>query len=383
MECLDAGRLRAFRDEQMAPDERVAAARHLQSCPDCQQQWARLAEQTDETARVLATLAPAESEVMQPAAALRTWRQRRAARPGLWQRLQGGLSAMNESSWFRGWRGVTAVLALFVVVAALVVSPAGAAFGDLLSPFRAEKFAAVTIDPAKVGTATPELSPEDVGELTVRAEPQHNEVANAAAASAAVGFPVRVPTTLPAGLEGPEFVTSTVGDGTFVFSEAKTKAALAEAGINVQLPAGFDGASARLYMPPAAGVAYMTSGEGEGGLFLLQGTSPTLELSAALDTPQMRDLFYQLSGLPPEVVDQLRAFAESKDTVPVPVIKGDAAREVQVDGVSGLLVTHRPTAVNGQQKSGSFVLWQKNGIVYALGGTVSEEALLAAANSLR
>jgi hypothetical protein len=384
MECLDLGALRAYLDEEVSPAEKATIAEHVASCVTCREALASLSAQAEAATALLAVLAPGGVEVVPAAAALRTYRRRRAERRGLWQRLQGGLIAMSEGSWLRGWRGATAALSLLAVVLLLFLTPAAGALGDWLSVFRAEKFAPVTIDPAKVSDAAPKLNPSDMGEFKVRVEPQHKQVADVAAAQSQVDFPVRRLGSVPAGVKAaPQVSTTTAGDFTYVFNLAKTKAALAQAGVNVQLPAELDGATVRVYIPAAVQQMYAPTAGSEGGLMLYESHSPTLELPGVLDTPQMRSLFYQLSGLPPEVIDQLKAISDQKSTVPVPVVKGDTSKQVTVDGTQGLLVTHKPAMVDSAGPEGSYLIWQKDGVVYAIGGTVSESDLLAAANSLK
>ncbi len=385
MECLDAGSLRAYLDEELAPGQRAAAAAHLDQCPACRQELARLAAQREAAGTALAALAPGEGEASPPVVALRAWRQRRAARTGLWQRMQGGVTAMGEGSWWRSWRSAAAALALVVIVAGVVLTPAGTVLGDWLSVFRAEKFAPVTIDPSKMDTANaPKLDPSQMGEFKVKVEPQHRQVADLGAAQGTVDFKLRSLKSVPAGLAAqPGVFTNTTGDVTYVFDLAKTKAALAAQGINVQLPADLDGATVRVYVPASVQLLYKGGSGSESGLFFYQGRSPTLELPGALDTPQMRDLFFQLSGLPPELIDQLKAMSQSNTTVPVPVLKGDSSRTVTVDGTQGLLVDHKPTMAGDNALAGSYLVWQKDGVVYLLGGTVSASDLQAAANALQ
>lgn len=384
MECLDSGALRAYLDAELDQESLAAIADHLAGCAACREELARLSSRAEETYALLAALAPGEAEVVPAGVALRAQRGRRAERRSLWHRLQGGVIAMSEGSWLRGWRGATAALSLLAVVLLLALTPAAAVVGDWLSVFRAEKFAPVSIDPAKISTAVPKLDPNEMGEFKVRVEPQHKQVADVAAAQGQVDFTVRRLGTVPAGINAtPQVSTSTAGDFTYVFNLAKTKAALAGAGVNVQLPPELDGATVRVYVPAAVEQMYKSASGGDGGLALYESRSPTLELPAVLDTPQMRELFFQLSGLPPELIDQLKAISEQKTTVPVPVLKGDLSKQVAVDGTQGLLVTHKPSVVGDKGPEGSYLVWQKDGVVYALGGAVSEADLLAAANSLK
>jgi len=65
MECLDAGRLRAYRDEELAPEERSGrGAPSGDLAARCQQAWTLLERQSEESARMcFAVLAPGEGEI--------------------------------------------------------------------------------------------------------------------------------------------------------------------------------------------------------------------------------------------------------------------------------------------------------------------------------
>ncbi len=381
MDCTEAGILRAYLDGELSLARRRAVAAHLAACPACRESLVRLAEQAAEVGDALACLAPGPEEAVSPAAALRAWRAR-AVRPGIWERFRGGLSAMGNGFFGRRWQvAVAALVAVLVVTAPL--TPVGSAVGELLSVFRAEKFAPISIDPAATTPSTAgQLDPLEFGQFAVRTEPTFTKITDVSTAK--VDFPVRQVTDLPAGLAAqPEVFSNTPGEVIFTFDLAKAKAALAGMGITAQLPAELDGATVRVYVPAGVEMVYTSTGADEPALILVQGRSPTLELPAALDSPQMRDLFFSLAGLPPELAEQLRAIAESRTTVPVPVAKGDDSREVTVDGVQGLLVTHRPAVAGANAPEGSYVVWQRDGVLYALGGTVAEADLLAAAQSLK
>ncbi len=381
MDCAEVGTLRAYLDGELSLERQGAVAAHLAACEACRGSLARLAEQAAEVGDALACLAPGPQEAASPVAALQAWRAR-AAGPGIWERFRGGLAAMANGFLGRRWQVALAALAAALVVTALL-TPVGSAVGELLSVFRAEKFAPISIDPAAASVGSVgQVNPEEFGQFSVRTEPTFTKIKNLSEAK--VDFPVRQVTNVPAGLaSAPQVLYSTPGEAVFTFDLAKTKAALGKMGIALQLPAELDGATVRVYVPAGVEMVYSKADGTEPALILLQGRSPTLELPAVLDTPQMRDLFFSLAGLPPELAEQLRAIAESRTTVPVPVIKGDDSREVTVDGTQGLLVTHRPAVAGASAPEGSYIVWQKDGVLYALGGTVSEADLLAAAQSLK
>ena len=78
----------------------------------------------------------------------------------------------------------------------------------------------------------------------------------------------------------------------------------------------------------------------------------------------------------PELAAQIRAMGDPASTLPVPVPMGQAsAKNVNVHGTKGLFI-------GDSTGLGSGVLWQQNGLVYIVGGTLTEAETIAVANSL-
>lgn len=383
MACPEMGTIRAYVDGEVEGEPRVELEKHLSACELCRACAVGAAARAREIGDLLAVLSPQGQEVSPPSAALAAWRiraaERRSTRRSWWP---GGLTAMRERLLAPSGRWATAALAAVMVVAALLLSPVGPALGDLLSVFRAEKFAPVTIDPSAGGGVTAVSDPSAFGEFELRQEPTQTEVADLEAAGRQVDFSPRRPSWLPSGIGAePRVAVTTPAEFVFVVDREKSVAALAEMGVTADLPAEMDGATVRVYIPANVQQMYATA-EGQPALLIAQGRSPTLEMPAALDSPGLRDLFLSVAGLPPEMAEQLRAIADDRGTVPVPVRQGDTSREVEVDGGQGLLVTHQWGA-ESELDEASYVVWQKGGVVYLVAGAVPDEDLLAVARSLQ
>jgi hypothetical protein len=79
----------------------------------------------------------------------------------------------------------------------------------------------------------------------------------------------------------------------------------------------------------------------------------------------------------PALAAQIRAMGDPASTLPVPIPVGQAAaKNVGVHGTTGLFV-------GDSTGLGSGVLWQQNGLVYIVAGTLTEAETLAIANSLK
>jgi len=79
-------------------------------------------------------------------------------------------------------------------------------------------------------------------------------------------------------------------------------------------------------------------------------------------------------GVPPDLAAQVKAIKDPSTTLPIPIPKGFATTENKVvNGVQYLVIK---TAL------GAGVVWIKNGVIYAVGGQLTSDQVLAIATSL-
>jgi hypothetical protein len=260
---------------------------------------------------------------------------------------------------------------------------------DLLAVFRVQQFAAVTIDVGMIpglsslgmtsasGISLPPIVPPTVQEVTL------------SEAAGGVDFPIRQPQYLPGSLSGQSRVllsSPVVYTYTVNLTEAR-QALQAVGGQSIQLPQGLEGATLTAQMPGAIATLYGTAAAlGEGAIAPASGASsgdylalvetrgPTLEMPDTVDVETLRDDLLMLPTLPADLVRQVRAVRDWRHTLVIPVPSG-THKDVTVSGVPGLLISasdHTNT-----------LLWQKDGVVYALCGSISESEMMRVANSLR
>ena len=388
MTCATSGELRALLDEELAVEQRARVLRHLEGCEPCRT--------ASEALRANAAFAASRLELLTPASApplvwsqLRVRSQERDRHPVTFG--SGGSDMLrNLFGYFGGSRTRLAVstLGVLVLVSLLfTLSPVQTAASSFLSIFRVKKFVAVTVDPSSL----PDLaSPSQLGTFTTTGN-HHVRQTTMADAEKAVGFKVLTPATLPAAVDATPKSTQ-VTDGwtiTFVPDLKKVRAYLDSIGAsNVKLPDNLDGAPISAQMQPAVALLYTEKGGvnpqpdgsvkpavGERFLYLGETTSPTMNVPDGIDVDRLRAELLQVPGLPPDLVNQIKAIEDWRNTVVVPVVKG-TSRNVTVQGEPGVLVSE-----NGGP--GKTLLWLKGNVVYTMTGNVSEDELLAAANSLR
>ncbi|HET7640319.1 MAG TPA: hypothetical protein VFK47_16465, partial [Ktedonobacteraceae bacterium] len=114
--------------------------------------------------------------------------------------------------------------------------------------------------------------------------------------------------------------------------------------------------------------------------------SPVVRATGNATLQELRDFVLSLPGLPASLVTQLKQIDLNSGIVPLPIPSGVDSQSITVHGTSGLLLTSNVSTTIEQIKkfpAGSAVIWQTHGIIYALGGTVSNtNQLVTSANSL-
>ena len=241
------------------------------------------------------------------------------------------------------------------------------------SVLKVERFAAVAVDPASFP------QPKDHQALSTLIpplqKPDFTRVESQEEARQLTGYELRRPTLLPQGVDpSPRWAVLPAASFTYTVDSAKWESfcqALGRGG--VALPPTLEGTTLTFDMPGAAVAIF---GGDRPTLTLGQGKSPTLTFPPEVDVEALREALLGLPIVPPDVAGQLRAIDNWKGTMVVPLPPKATSREVKVDGVTGLLIS-------GEDEKAALVLWQKNGILYGLFGTVAEADLLAAADSLK
>ncbi|HEX6061169.1 MAG TPA: hypothetical protein VF001_03800 [Candidatus Limnocylindria bacterium] len=257
-----------------------------------------------------------------------------------------------------------------VVIVATTLAMTGVA-DSILQIFEAKQFAAVTVTTTDLQTLG-ELS--QFGTLTWSAKPNPHEVATLAAATAETGLPA-VSVTVPASVStAVHYGVVPRTTATFVFNASLASASAAAIGRTAPpMPAKLDGSTLLFTGGPALLVTYGTE---NGGLFVGVAMAPT----AASDGASVSEIQAYLLSQPsvsPALAAQIRAIGDPATTLPIPIPVGQAAaKNVSVHGVTGLFI-------GDSTGLGSGVLWQQNGLVYVVGGTLTEAQTIAVANSLK
>jgi hypothetical protein len=366
---LSEGTLRRIYDEPLA----LAGVEqtHYGECPDCKARFERVAGEARAT-RALLALPPFES---QPGPALVRLRARISAeeqrRPVRWhERLLGASPA---------WRRVAApAIAVALAVALLAGFSATGVLPQLIKVFEPHSFVPVSVSPSDLLSNATQL---DFGAINwTPAPPKADAVSDAATARSLSGLPVLTPPALPPGVSGPVSY-GVIGHttGSLTLDAARLRASAASHGVTVKpMPSAFDHSTIYVNGGPALLEAWSAPGGGSGGglptLVIAQTRVPTVESTGA-SAQQLEDYLLSQPGVPPELAAQLRAIKDPSTTLPIPIPSGLATtRPVSINGVQGLLI---------DAGIATGLVWEKGNVIYAVGGQLSPDQVIALASSLR
>lgn len=285
-------------------------------------------------------------------------------------------------AWLTGqwrWRLAAAAVVVAVLLGGVLATPAGRAVAtELLGQFRVQKFALITVAPQDPVANFASL--EQFGTLHVPEDMQEGgtEATSVAAAAEQVGFTVLQPAHLPSGLSAdPQIRTTPTSTVSFTVDRDKALAYLAEQGhSDVNVPEALDDSTIHLSISAAVLLVYGDDA-GQVSLVVGQSPSPTVTVSGDATLEQFRSFLLSLPGLPADTVARLRAIDDWTQTLPIPVPQDEAvSQHVTVAGAPGV-------SVQDAQTRHGVVLWQRDGMVYGVGGSCGEQELLAVAASLQ
>jgi hypothetical protein len=273
-------------------------------------------------------------------------------------------------------------IAVAAAASVLLVVSGGAQ--DFLSLFQPKQFAAVPVTSADIRSLAGLASYGEVNGATspldVHLEP------DAAAAGRAAGLVTPV-VSVPASAKGsPRYAVVSGTVVSFTFDAARARAAASRAGGTLPpMPRGLDGSTLTVAIAPAVVMSYgidlasLYNGTGlpsdATAVVVIASRTPTVS-STGVTVQVLENYLLSLPGVPGAVVSELHAIGDPTQTVPVPIpIDLASASTVGINGVPGLLI-------GDSTEIGSVALWQHNGVVYAVAGTLSADQTLGIARSL-
>lgn len=290
------------------------------------------------------------------------------------------------------WLGLSVIVLLAIT---LTLPPVQAWAGDLLALFRVQKIVVLPVDTTRLselGNNTllgRQMSQLFSDSVQVTKEPgKPKVVANAAAASQAAKFTVRLPSNRT---DAPQITVQDNASFNFKVNRARAQSLLDEAGFKrYQLPASLDGALIQVDIPYGVTAAYgdcpkpdsdpnAPSSRPTNCILFVQMPSPSVNAPADLDIEQLAVIGLQFLGMSEPQAREYSKTVDWTSTLVIPIPRNGATyKQISVDGVTGYLIQQTNY---GPQYT---IVWVKNGIIYAIGGTGMDASTgLAMANSLK
>ncbi len=296
------------------------------------------------------------------------------------------------------WAGL-AIVALMAT--AFSFAPVRAWAGELLALFRVKQIMVLPIDTTRltalgnddtVGKQISNLLSDSVKVTKEAGKPK--AVADAAQASQAAGFAVRLPTSQK---DTPQIIVQDGSAFQAVVDRARAQALLDDAGLtDLKLPASLDGATIKVDIPAGVTAGYgdcpkldEVNSTGDKGsparrmancVLLAEIPSPSVNAPSDLDIQQLAEIALQFTGMSAKQAHDFSQTVDWTSTLVIPIPRnGSTYKQVAVDGVTGYLI-QRPA--NDMPEYA--LVWLKNGVIYAIAGYGSDTAgALAMGNSLK
>ena len=269
-------------------------------------------------------------------------------------------------------RLATAVSLAIALLAITFSFPAvRAAASDLLSLFRVQKFAAISVSPEQL-VLLEQVAEQGImpGTLEIDQEPGALTAVNSLTDAASLTGLTEVRSLTQLGSPEEIFISSG-GSGRFTIDEANARSLLDAANLNPDLlPPGIDGAGIRVAIFDGVEQRWAD------GTTLLQTDSPVVQYPDELDPALVGEALLQVLGLNPLEANRLANQIDWTSTLLLPIPSNMATfQEVTVQGVSGIGLSSVDGTINA-------LVWQQNGRLYLLAGAQSTEVLTELANSV-
>lgn len=368
MRHLSDGTLRRLVDEPLSVS--AADRAHFATCPRCRRTFEEISADAQNAARLLA----ASNGRLDPAPALVRLRARIAAgqiRPAPRWKLWLTARIHRSNPQLLKPIGVAAVAA--ALVGTVAFTPAGSFAQSFITIFQVKQVAAVPITSSDLRTL-PSLT--KYGTVHVPRKIQDHPASNWADAAAKAHLSVAIPASLPPGVSASSAKYDVIPGtaASFTFSAAQARRATAGR-VLPRMPARIDGSTLRLTTGTAVVVVYGNTKADLPSLVVGEMKAPRVS-STGVSVKEIENYVLSLPGVSPQLASAIRSIGDPATTLPIPIpVDLASAHNVQVQGVQGL-------AIGDSTGVGSVVVWQKNGIVYGVGGTQSESDILTVANSL-
>jgi anti-sigma factor RsiW len=368
--------IRAYLDCQLPSDVQTAAETHILECSFCEARAQELKQQSSRVGSHISQLMSTQIPI-RPKVVFRLVQNHKK---------EIDMIPLYKRPAFAG----------AVILAALLVSlafpPVRALASNFLGLFRVDQVRVFTFDPAHLnqvsnGMETSRNQIDTFFQDNIRETHQgeFQPVGSPQEMAAIAGFTPRLP-----GLDSSTLGVQPGAEISIILDTELINTVLATFDLeSYQLSSEFNGKQVAVHVPASA---VFTSGNCDlpvdpsdpddqtrlDCISLIQMPSPQADIPQGLDVASLGEAMFQVLGM---TADEAAAFSQSIDwattlVLPIPVGQGIQHEEVQVDGVTGSLITDTASSMQT-------LIWSRNGRLYAMNSNQTGVDLLAIANQLK
>lgn len=382
--CYDDGSLQALLDGEVTGREKLEMEKHLANCRVCRQTIADLAQ----TQSLVDVALSQYFDQLEPTNLDSAWSRFKSSlshgTPNKRQFAETLLEKGVYSMIARNRAAFSAAAVVLVLALSLNFSSVRAFAGELLSIFRVDRIQTVNITPqdaARIQQALQKgagnIDLGSLGKIEMNGQGPGGKV-SLAEARQAVDFTLKLPGNLPAGYNLQEIRKNPGGTMNFTLDTGKTNNILKALGSSKLLPVELNGQTFTAKIPTVITAIYSGANS---QINIRQAKSPELIAPGETSVTAVRDALLALPFIPEDLKRQLTSINDWQHTFLIPNIDG-STQEVSVNGVSGVFITPPAEKTKGRSVPNALV-YQKDGVVYAIQGELTQQQALALASSLQ
>ena len=283
------------------------------------------------------------------------------------------------------WRWAAVATSLLVLAGLLQVPAVRASAQSFLSLFRVVNFVAVPVDPDRFRALNDShldlerLIGEHVQILEDPGTPQ--TVASPEEAAAIAGSDVKLPAWLPPGTRIIEVTVAGERAARVSADSSRLNEIMDALGISdLRAPAGLDGQSITIRVPPVVMVRFETGGPAGRRTRLMQARAPEIALPPGIDLSALGEIGLRMLGVSRDEASQLARTIDWNSTliVPLPPIIR-SFQHVEIGGRPGIAISYQPP----NESPTTMLLWSRDGRVFAMQSIQSIEIAIAMADSVQ
>jgi hypothetical protein len=374
--CYDEGTLQEYIDREITGHKRWEIEAHVASCVECKKKLVELEKANNHLASGLSAMSKeisvGEKDLRQ--AWVRLAKDERFGAP-VEKTEKKGAFVMTQDRLRKVLMPVAAVAAITI---ALSFAPVRSFAADLLNIFRVEKMEVVTVSPEDVQQMEQQMKKLDgknggmadiknFGKIESTGFNRATEDMTIADAEKAAGFDLSLPAKIGDRAQEPMANVTKGSEVSLTLDIAKANKMIESFGGEMVLPNELDGKKFTIRIPTVVAVDYSKTGD---KVMIAQGRSPELVLPDGVDPLAVRSALLSIPMIPDNIKQQIEAIQDWKHTLIIPNVNG-SSQKVDVNGTEGVFI-QPPKDVKGVAKAGNEggLIWQKDGIIYAVGGNI-------------